>query len=62
VCARADVLRPAVAIAVAFVAEGPCGWVVEEPQDVAVWAAAAKVAVAEEGWRLDLKADAEEVV
>lgn len=55
--ARADVLG-----CVSVLAEGLCGWVVEEAEDVAARPALAEVAVAEEGWWLDLEADAEEVV
>lgn len=55
--ARADVLG-----CVPVLAEGLRRRVVQEAEDVAAWPALAEVAVAEEGWRLDLEADAEEVV
>jgi hypothetical protein len=47
--ARADVLGR-----VAVLAQGLCGRVVEEAEDVAARPALAEVAVAEEGWWLDL--------
>lgn len=55
--ARADVLG-----CVSVLAEGLRRRVVQEAEDVAARPALAEVAVAEEGWRLDLEADAEEVV
>lgn len=55
--ARADVLG-----CVSVLAEGLRRRVVQEAEDVAAWPALAEVAVAEEGWRLDLEADTEEVV